>query len=268
MAVTPPTSLATAYYSLLELHWPGKPVENAGVLLADPASGQSDVRLRRDWAEIVSEEDREVFEALEDDLRSKLREFGPENLLSFFEQSLSLLIRISDREQVEVDDFSRTLGRLYRKFVPARVLPFRTHLPVYSLRAAAGRFGADEEVFEEEWIEAPPDLRLSEDHFVAHVTGDSMEPLIPDGSLCVFRRPRAGSRQGKIVLVWLRGTSEGGGQVTVKRYRSEKKVDESGSWAHTEIVMEPLNRKYKPWRLEPEEQENLLVIGEFVCVLK
>jgi phage repressor protein C with HTH and peptisase S24 domain len=116
-------------------------------------------------------------------------------------------------------------------------------------------------------VEAPEDLRLSEDQFVAHVVGDSMEPLIPAGSLCVFRKPRAGSRNGKIVLVQLEGSSVEGGEVTVKRYRSEKQVTEEG-FRHEQIIMEPLNQpKHKPWKLSPREQDRLRVIGEFLRVL-
>jgi len=263
------TLTGTAHYSVLEVCWPGAPAENAGVLLVDPASGRAQVRLRRDWEKLVEEDDREVWEVLQDDLNARLAELGADGLLSHLEDSLSGVLRISEREPVGVDDFDRTLSRLYRQNVQSNVIPFRTHLPLYSLRAAAGGFGPDEEVDQEisnlNWVEAPEDLRLNDDLFVAHVTGDSMEPLIPAESLCVFRKPRAGSRNGKIVLVQLRGTSQSGGEVTVKRYRSEKALTEEG-WQHERIIMEPLNQpKHKPWELP--EGEDLRVLGEFVRVL-
>jgi phage repressor protein C with HTH and peptisase S24 domain len=181
---------------------------------------------------------------------------------------LSGVLRISDREPVEVRDFDWTLNALYRQHVPAKVLPFRTHLPLYSLRAAAGGFGDDHEGLPtDEWLEAPPDLRLTKDLFISRVVGDSMEPLIPSGSLCVFRKPSAGTRKGKIVLVRLEGTSIEGGEVTVKRYRSDIITTEEG-FRHTKITMEPLNKpKYEDWQLSPEQQDRLRVIGEFVRVL-
>ena len=37
--------------------------------------------------------------------------------------------------------------------------------------------------------------------FVARIAGRSMEPRIPDGSLCVFRAGVTGSREGRLVLV-------------------------------------------------------------------
>ena len=81
------------------------------------------------------------------------------------------------------------------------VAPFRTHLPLYSLRAAAGGLGEEMESEAEDWVRAPEGMRLSPDLFVAHVVGRSMEPRIPDGSLNLFRLHPAGSRQDKILLI-------------------------------------------------------------------
>jgi phage repressor protein C with HTH and peptisase S24 domain len=61
-----------------------------------------------------------------------------------------------------------------------RAKPFVTHLPVYSLAAAAGRFGHGQAVSEEGWVQVNG-RRLDENMFVARVVGRSMEPMIPDG---------------------------------------------------------------------------------------
>ena len=63
---------------------------------------------------------------------------GAEKLFEYLESNLSGAIRITDREEVLVEDFDRALDRLYRKNVPSNVLEFRTHLPKYSL-AGGGR---------------------------------------------------------------------------------------------------------------------------------
>ena len=96
-----------------------------------------------------------------------------------------------------------------------------------------------------------------------------MEPLIPDGSLCVFRRGVtggvAGSRQGRLVLV----EALGGGsndRYTVKRYRSEKVQKTDGTWSHERIRLEPLNPEFEAWDLDPEE-ERYRILAEFVQVL-
>jgi hypothetical protein len=75
---------------------------------------------------------------------------------------------------------------------------YTTHVPVYDLAAAA-----------------PP---------------KTMEPLIPDGSWCLFRPCPAGSREGRIVLVQFASLSAGenAGRVTVKKYHLEKTVTADG----------------------------------------
>ena len=93
-----------------------------------------------------------------------------------------------------------------------RARPFETHAPVYDQKAAAGAFGPDRVVGalgdEIGWAPVPESVRLTRDHFVARVNGQSMEPTIPDGSHCLFRTERGGSRQGKLVLVWQRGAAD------------------------------------------------------------
>ena len=59
-----------------------------------------------------------------------------------------------------------------------------------------------------------------------------MEPLIPDGSLCVFRSGVTGSRQGRLVLVEALGRGSND-RYTVKRYHSEKAQDSEGAWTHS-----------------------------------
>ena len=256
-------------YSILEVDLPGRGAEPAGVILFDPEEGRLDLRLRRDWDEIAEEEDAEVLELLEDDLRVKAAEMGPEPFLQLLEEMLSNVLRISEREAVLMGDFDATLNRLYNKLVPATVLQFETHLPVYSLAAAAGRFGELMQVEAEGWVEAPPDLRLTPDMFVATVTGRSMEPRIGDGSRCVFRRSVVGSRENRLVLVEnLEEAEEGGQRYTIKRYRSVKRSDSDG-WRHARIIMEPLNPEFEAWEIDPEagEAEKIRVIGEFVRVL-
>ena len=71
-------------------------------------------------------------------------------------------------------------------------------------------------------MEAPEDLRLTTDMFVAEIAGHSMEPRIPDGSLCVFRHGVTGSRQGRLVLVEESRKPRGNNRYTVKRYESDE----------------------------------------------
>lgn len=146
---------------------------------------------------------------------------------------------------------------------------FRTLLPVYSLRAAAGYFGSGEPVELEGWIEVDGMGHMTEEHFVARVVGRSMEPTIHDGDLCVFRSRPTGTRRNKVLLVQYQGPAdpETGGSYTVKRYTSEKILDEEGNLANAEVRLAPDNKEYDEIVLTPEYEHDVAVIAEFVAVL-
>jgi SOS-response transcriptional repressor LexA len=259
-----PVTTRSARFSVLELEVPGSAPIPAGVLLEDPQTDRMHLRLRRDWDEIAPEES-EVLAALEYDLASKATEMGAGRLLDHLYDTLSNILRLSPPREILVEDFDRALGRLYREHVRSTVREFVTHLPRYSLAVAAGRFLENQEVTGEGWEEAPPGLKLTREMFVARIAGRSMEPLIPDGSLCVFRAGVTGSRQGRLVLVEALGRGAND-RYTVKRYRSEKVQRPDGTWAHERITLEPLNPEFEAWELDPEE-ERFRIVAEFVAVL-
>ncbi|HYL75104.1 MAG TPA: S24 family peptidase [Bryobacteraceae bacterium] len=260
--MSPTTATATnlGKFSVIQAEVPGHGLQNLGVLLQDSDSLR--VRFRRDLNRLVDEEDLEVLSALPDDLLHKAGDLGIEQLFEYLESTLSGAVRITDRETVLVEDIDRAVERLYRQHVQSNVLPFKTHLPRYSLRAAAGRFLDNDEITEEGWIEAPENMtHLDPKMFVAEIVGHSMEPLIPNGSFCVFRAEVAGSRAGRLVLAEDREANA----YAVKRYTSEKLVTEEG-WKHQRIHLESLNPGYPSWDLDPDE-EKYRIVAEFVRVL-
>jgi phage repressor protein C with HTH and peptisase S24 domain len=255
-----------AEYSLLVSALPGRGTQTIGVLLLDPATDRLRIRLRRDWERLAAEEDAEVLAELEDDLAAQADGRGGAAVLEQLETEASLAIRVTDREAISVRDFDKTLSELYRAHVPAEVLRFRTHLPRFSLAVAAGPFLTNpEDIQAEEWLETPADLKLEEGMFVARIQGHSMEPRIPDGSFCVFRRNVVGSRNGRLVLVRNSELADDN-QYTVKRYRSEKQITEEG-FQQTRIRLESLNPDYPSWDLD-EEDGKYQVVAEFVRVLE
>jgi len=146
---------------------------------------------------------------------------------------------------------------------------YKSLLPLYSLKAAAGYFGKGEQVEAEGWIEAEGLGMLDDRMFVARAVGRSMEPRIHDGDYCVFRANPVGSRQGKIVLAQYRGPAdpETGGAFTVKKYSSQRNDDLEGDWRHTRVTLSPLNREFHPIALSPESEGDVQVIAEFLMVL-
>ena len=147
---------------------------------------------------------------------------------------------------------------------------FKTMLPLYGLRAAAGYFGDGEAVDPEGWIEATNVGRLDERMFVCRAVGRSMEPEIRDGDFLVFRAKPTGTRQGKIVLVQYRGPADPdtGGAFAVKRYRSERKESAGAAWRHTKVTLSPTNPEYDPIVLTDEDANDVRVLAEFVAVLR
>lgn len=141
---------------------------------------------------------------------------------------------------------------------------FTSHLPVYSLKAAAGHFGAGEAVDREGWVRV--DGRLREEMFVAQAVGKSMEPRIADGDLCVFRQYRAGTRQGMIVLAQWSGDAdpETGFSYAVKEYH---RIGTRGA-EDLRIELRSLNPEFDPIVLTPEFVDDVAVVAEFVEVIR
>lgn len=266
-----PQSTHSGEYLLLALALPGEPERNIGVLLRDSKTGRVYTQIREHWEEIGDPAEVEWLKALGEDFEAKIRELGGDEFLRTLEDSLSNTLRLSQRTVVSVDEFSRALARLYEEHVEAarveseEVQPFVTHLPLYSLQTAATKFGEDREVEAEGWVKAPANLRLTSDMFVGRVVGRSMEPRIPDGSLCVFRHGVVGSRQGKLVLVERMGATDTTTRYTIKKYTSQKRRTGEEEWVHAGVRLEPLNKEFEGFDLKEGEAK---VIAEFIQVLE
>jgi phage repressor protein C with HTH and peptisase S24 domain len=99
--------------------------------------------------------------------------------------------------------------------------------------------------------------------FAAHVAGRSMEPKIPDGSVCIFRAPVTGSRNGRLLLIEKFGETDFASRYTVKRYARQGVLVESAE-REGSIRLEPLNREFAAFDLTTDE---FRVVAEFVQVL-
>ena len=140
-------------------------------------------------------------------------------------------------------------------------------VPLYSLRAACGRFEESAVPEAEGWVDASgngftPDPKR---HFAVHANGNSMLPRIKDGDLCVFEWYKAGSRNGEIVLTQSSEFDpDYDGKYTIKKYHSEKVVTEEG-WQHNKVELIPLNKEFNTIVLDAETEYR--TIGVLKCVL-
>ena len=265
-SVIPISGKREGQYVLLEACLPQRPPQTIGVFLLDASADRAWIRLRRNYDDLAEPDDAEVLQAIEEDLRKRAGEMGAAAWLEWLEDTFSNVLQLSDREAIQVDAFSRALERLYGEYVePVAVQPFQTHLPLYSLRAAAGQLGEEMISSPEDWVPAPEGQRLSEDLFVAHVVGRSMEPRIPDGSLNLFRLHPVGSRQNKILLIQRFGVVDESARYTVKKYTSSKVETGEDEWRHENIRLEPLNPEYEAWDVGPED---FAVVAEWLRVIE
>jgi len=260
-----------ACWSLLEVAPSGGRPVPYGILLADQDSDKLTRRLR-DAASFdeLDEVELDILTALPRDLDQKAEEMGALRLLDWFEDSLSGFLRISDRDSIAYSDAQTTVDRLFDEHVDANVRPFITHLPLYGLAAAATKFSEDQELAgdPEGWVRVPENLKLThlkltQEMFVTHVAGRSMEPLIPDGSLCIFRAGVGGSRYGRLLLIEKFDQNDFAARYTVKRYARKGDLAESDE-REGAIRLEPLNREFEAFELTSDK---FRVIAEFVQVL-
>jgi SOS-response transcriptional repressor LexA len=262
--IVPISGTRRGTYVVLEAVLPNKSPRNIGVILVDDATGRGWVRLFDRFDHLT--DDTEVLDALGDDLRAKVAEMGGELFLQSLEDSLSNVLRISDRRTIAVDSFRRQLDLLYGEHVEERIVrPFETHVPLQSFRAAAGGLSDEMQVRVEDWVLPPERFRLSREIFAGYVVGRSMEPRIPDGSLNLFRLHPVGSRQGKILLIQLFGVADESARFTVKRYTSIKRQLSEDEWEHERIRLEPLNPEFEAWDVGPED---FAVVAEWLCVIE
>jgi DUF2075 family protein len=171
----------------------------------------------------------------------------------------------------------------FRRLPMNEVRPFVNCVPLYDLKAAAGRFSDEQQVIEVmqgtwveniqdiDWIELPDAFRPRRGLFVAQIVGESMNRRIPNGSWCLFKLDLGGSRQGKIVLAQHRDIADAdtGGHYTVKRYESTKKVLSDGTWRHETITLWPdtMSPGYDPLIFNESQGDKVRVIAELVAVL-
>jgi SOS-response transcriptional repressor LexA len=255
-----------ACWSLLEVAQPGRGPIPYGILLADRGTDRLTRRLRdASCFDELDEPELDILTALPRDLDQKAEEMGALRLLDSLEDSLSGFFRIGDRTPIAYTDAQATVDRLFDEHVNSEVGRFITHLPLYGMAAAATKFSEDQELADEEegWVRVPENLKLTREMFVTHIAGRSMEPLIPDGSLCIFRAGAGGSRTGRVLLIEKFDENDFAARYTVKRYARQGGLAESAE-RESPIRLEPLNHEFEAFELTSDE---FRVVAEFVQVL-
>lgn len=148
--------------------------------------------------------------------------------------------------------------------------PTEKTIAYYDLEVAAGSFSELQMQSKVQFIELEDHISNREDYFACKVVGESMNKIIPNGAICLFKKYNGGSRNGLIALLESTRFSDSdfGSNYTVKEYFSKKTTSEEG-WRHEEIILLPKSTipSYEPMVLRDEESVDLSVIGIFVKVI-
>lgn len=177
-----------------------------------------------------------------------------ENLRAYFEQFLP--VREEKQQPISL--------KIYDEPISEQCVPY------YNLEVAAGSFSELQQPDDIKYIELEAGNKVSEDYFACKVVGESMNKIIPNGSIALFKKSVGGSRNGLICLVESVDIQDTdlGGHYTIKEYESKKTYEEE-LWQHSEIILKPLsnNPNYTPIHLRDEETTQLKVLGVFVRVI-
>jgi SOS-response transcriptional repressor LexA len=151
-----------------------------------------------------------------------------------------------------------------------KVIELKNPVPLYDFYAAAGIFSEMQSDKDYEMIEGPESVTPWEEYFACRVVGESMNQVIPNGSICLFKYYTGGSRDGKILLVENRDIQDEdfNSSFTVKLYSSQKIVTDE-TWTHTSILLKPrsFDSSYKNIVINEENSARMRVIGEFKQIL-
>ena len=143
-------------------------------------------------------------------------------------------------------------------------------IPLYNFYAAAGSFSEMQSEKDFTLIEGPENIKNNSEYFACKIIGESMNRVIPNGSICLFKPDSGGSRNGKIVLVENRDIQDQdfNSSFTIKTYSSEKIVTEEG-WQHTVIALRPnsYDNSYTNIIIDEETATQMRVVGEFVSII-
>jgi SOS-response transcriptional repressor LexA len=144
-------------------------------------------------------------------------------------------------------------------------------IPLYDFYAAAGSFSEMQSNNEFTYIEGPKNLHSKKDFFACKVIGESMNRIIPNGSVCLFEKYAGGSRNGKIVLVENLDFNDHDyhSSFTVKTYSSEKQILED-EWMHTSIILRPnsFDPTFKNIVVDQSNAKEMRIVGVFVQILE
>lgn len=121
-----------------------------------------------------------------------------------------------------------------------KLIPFENSVPLYSLKVAAGEFKFNDNIPEKNFILVPEGVKITKEHFACKIYGNSMNKIVQDGQIALFKWYDGGSRNGLMVIAeyYDHQDLDNGSCYTFKEYYSQKAISEE-SWHHEKIILKP-----------------------------
>ncbi len=227
-----------------------------GIVVANPAKRASTDRSISGWKALCKKHPEQAMQRLESIIKNTYRTLmtrGQKGCYVYFE----------DEETCRY--FSNKL-----KKKTTELIPFKNALPLFDLRAAADASYKDltgyfAETASATWIRVE-NGPFPKDRFLIRAEGDSMEPDIKNGDLCLFKKDPGGSRNNKIVLCQLAGFAGDAPLALIKRYKSARVQGTDSIGEAKAIVLSSSNPQHEDIVLS--DGEGMSVLGVFERVVE
>ena len=155
-----------------------------------------------------------------------------------------------------------------------KLIPFENSVPLYSLKVAAGDFFANYDLSSNELIAISENTRLSADNFACKIIGNSMNKIIQDGEIALFKKTndQGRSNNGKIVLVQLIDSNDDDSKssYTIKEYFSEEpKIIDGVKSRKLILIPQSSDPSYENivFEFADDTDKKVHIIAEFVKVI-
>jgi len=154
-----------------------------------------------------------------------------------------------------------------------KLIPFENSVPLYSLKVAAGDFKFNDTISIENFILIPDGIKITKDYFACRIIGNSMNKIVQDGQIALFKWYNGGSRNGLMVIAeyYDHQDIDYGSCYTFKEYYSQKSINEE-SWHHEKIILKPksFDASYQDIVIDPSaiNENTFRVIGIFDRVIE
>lgn len=157
-----------------------------------------------------------------------------------------------------------------------KLIAFENSVPLYNLKVAAGEFefNFNTNETEPELIFIPEGKKITKDHFACRIIGNSMNRIVKDGQIALFKKDRGGSRNGLFIIAEYYDLQDldYGSCYTFKEYYSDKILNQDGVWEHEKIILKPksYDPTYKDIIIDAESmnENKFKIIGIFEQVIE